>query len=583
MASLKMEPLLGAALAADEAERRASPELSAGYSEESRRWEVIVRYSGSLSELEAADPQISVTELLGGYALIRLPEAFMDVLAALPQITYIEKPKRLFFEADNARSDSCVTSLQSEAPGSFTGRGILIAMIDSGIDYTHPDFIDPSGSSRILALWDQTIPPEPEAGHLPPDGYTLGTLYTKEQLNQALSLANPLELVPSIDLSGHGTHVAGIAGGNGRASQGQFRGVAYEADYLIVKLGTPDPDGFPGTGQLMQAVDFCVRFSIARNLPLAINLSFGNTYGSHSGTSLLETYLDYVSQLGRISIIAGSGNEGSTSGHAAATLRTGESARTEFAVSDFQTNLSIQLWSYYWDEFRFAIFSPAGSRIVLPEEPGAWRFTLEGTRLFIYIGEPAPYSVFREIYIDFIPRNTYLTAGVWSLLATAGRVSNGTLELWMPVGSVRGFATQFLRPSTDMTLTIPSTASRVISVGAYDSSRLQPAGFSGRGYTWGSRQVKPELVAPGVNITSCAPGGGYTTRSGTSMAAPFVTGGCAALMQWGILAGNNPYLYGDKLKAYLIKGTNQLSILSSYPNPEIGWGVFCLRNSLPLL
>lgn len=99
----------------------------------------------------------------------------------------------------------------------------------------------------------------------------------------------------------------------------------------------------------------------------------------------------------------------------------------------------------------------------------------------------------------------------------------------------------------------------------YDSSTNTLAPFSGRGYTWNTGQVKPDLVAPGVDITSCAVGGGYESRSGTSMAAPFVSGSCALLMQWGILQNNDPFLYGEKMKAYLIRGARQLPFSVSYP------------------
>ena len=125
-------------------------------------------------------------------------------------------------------------------------------------------------------------------------------------------------------------------------------------------------------------------------------------------------------------------------------------------------------------------------------------------------------------------------------------------------------------PSEETTLTIPSTAARVITVGAYDGYFDRAAAFSGRGYTRETNQVKPDLVAPGVDITSCAPGGGYVTRSGTSMAAPFVTGGAALLMQWGIVDKNDPYLYGEKMKAYLIKGARRLPAMRNYPNPVFG-------------
>ena len=164
---------------------------------------------------------------------------------------------------------------------------------------------------------------------------------------------------------------------------------------------------------------------------------------------------------------------------------------------------------------------------------------------------------------------------------TAQSVTNGIYDLWMPAGALRGFSTQFLTPTPEITLTIPSTAAKVITVGAYDASTNTPAPFSGRGFTWNTNQIKPDIVAPGVDIISCAVGGGYEARSGTSMATPFVSGSAALLMQWGILENNDTFLYGEKMKAYLIRGARRLPFAETYPNEQTGWGALCVSASLP--
>ena len=378
------------------------------------------------------------------------------------------------------------------------------------------------------------------------------------------------------------THVTGIAAGNGRASNGIYRGVAYEADLLIVKLGRPGPNSFPSTSLLMMAIDFAIRQSLSTNIPLAINLSFGNTYGSHSGSSLLETYLDATSELGRVSIVVGSGNEGASRGHTNGILQTNQTTTIQFSISDFSTSLNIQLWKNYWDEFTITLIPPVGNGITLPLTPGTWRYPFEETEIYSYNGEPTPYTPFQEIYLDFLPNDTYLTPGVWTIRLTPQRIRDGWWNMWMPSAAIRNEATAFLLPSPETTLTIPSTASRAITVGAYDSSQNTIAPFSGRGFTWNNQFIKPDIVAPGVNIISCAPGGGYEQRSGTSMATPFVTGSASLLMQWGILLENDLFLYGEKLRAYLIRGTKPLPGFHAYPNPQTGWGALCLLDSLPI-
>ncbi len=572
----KIETLFRAALDATPLERAKSSDLSIGFNSTEETWEVIVKHTGNLNTLREKYPNIIITELLNNYGILNLPENLIDTIVSEDIITYMEKPKQLFYEVTEGKRASCITTLQSREP-SLTGRGTLIGVIDSGIDYTHPDFRLPNGNTRIVALWDQTIPGSA------PSGYSMGSLYTSDIINSALSTSAPeerLALCPSQDISGHGTHVTGIAAGNGRASNGVYRGVAYEADLLIVKLGIPGTNSFPSTSLLMMGIDFCIREALRRNQPLALNLSFGNTYGSHSGSSLLETYIDAVSELGRTSIIIGSGNEGASAGHIGGYLSPNQTETIQFSISDFSTNLNLQLWKYYWDEFVITITPPTGSSVTLPSTLGSWRYSFNETELYSFNGEPTPYTPFQEIYLDFIPADTYLSAGVWTIQLIPQRIRNGLWDMWLPSSSIRNEATAFLLPNPYTTLTIPSTSARAITVGAYDSRQNTMGAFSGRGYTWSNQIVKPDLVAPGVDIISCSPGGGYETRTGTSMATPFVTGTASLLMQWGILEGNDLFLYGEKMRAYLIDGVKPLPGFDSYPNPQTGWGALCAFNSL---
>ena len=588
MNSAKIENLLNLALDVSEQERMRSPELSVGFEPADNTWEVIVRYFGELQPLQSQFPDWQITELLNEYAIIRLPESQIDQLAGLPQIEYIEKPKQLFFEAAQGRRASCMLPVQTGrgAVGSrtnLTGAGVLVAVIDSGIDYRHPDFRNEDGTTRIVALWDQTA--VPRAGEGPPEGYTRGVEYSRETINEALEQSDAFaasQIVPQTDTSGHGTHVAGIAAGNGRASGGTNRGVAYESELIIVKLGVPGGGSFPRTTELMTAVDYCIRKARELLMPLAVNLSFGNNYGSHSGTSLLETYLTDIAGYWKCNIVAGSGNEAAKRVHTSGVLGSREE-RIELAVGDYETGLNIQLWKSYSDQFTIALIHPNGNRKeVIAPVPGSNQFRMENTIVLVYYGEPSPYSQFQEIYFEFMSEeNGYLDPGIWQIVLTPERIVDGGYNLWLPAGSVTGASTGFLNSVPETTLTIPSTAFGVITVGAYDSYTDAPAAFSGRGYTRALRQIKPDLVAPGVDIISCAPGGGYASRTGTSMATPFVTGAVALLMQWGIVAGQDPYLYGEKVKAYLIRGARQLPAMRDYPNPQLGWGALCVSDSLP--
>lgn len=573
MASQKIENLLNLALETPENEREKSQNLNVGFDTVADMWDVIVRYHGDIQRLEELDERIRVVELYGGYGILTLPQELVETVAGLREIEYMEKPKRLYFELSQARSAACITQVQEE-PFSLAGQGTIVAVIDSGIDYEHPDFRNTDGSTRILALWDQTIEGNP------PQGYRIGTEYTREDINRALESTLPMSVVPSTDTSTHGTHVAGIAAGNGRASQGRYRGVAPQAQMIVVKLGVPRSNSFPRTSELMQAVDYVIRRAGAYGMPAAVNISFGNTYGAHNGTSLLETYLNTVSNVWKNVIVTGTGNEGAAAGHTSGTLVRGARQQVMLAVSAYEPTLNVQIWKDYADIFRIWLISPSGERRELGVREGTQRFQMGMTQLLVYYGRPSPYSAVQEIYIDFLPVGDFVDSGVWSIELEGIRVITGDYEMWIPSGAALNEQTEFLYPSQNLTITIPSTASRVISVAAYDSRTNSYADFSGRGYV-GRIVQKPDIAAPGVDIVSTAPGGGYSAKSGTSMATPFVTGAAALLMQYGIVQGQDAYLYGEKIKAYLRRGARQLPVTDRWPNNQFGWGVLCLRDSLP--
>ena len=575
MDNSKIENMLNLALDATPGERARSLNLDVGFDGEENTWELIVKYSGSLSRLE--EEGIRVTELLNEYAVLVVPESGIGRLAEVPEIEYIEKPKRLFFSAEQGRTASCVTGVQN-ARYDLYGDGVLVAVLDSGVDYAHPDFRNEDGTTRILALWDQTIPGRP------PAGYRIGTEYTKEQIDEALAQSDPVrrrELVPSTDASGHGTRVLGIAAGNGRAGGIRYRGVAPRSSILVVKLGVPRTDSFPRTTELMQALDYCIRKAMEYSLPVAVNISFGNTYGAHDGTSLLETYITDMANIWKSVICIGTGNEGYAAGHASDSLQEGEKKRIQLAVGEYEGALNLQIWKSYLDDISVSLESPGGRRAgFIQNMPGAQRFTLEQTEILLYYGEPSPYSQSQEIYLEFLPQTEYVDSGIWTLTLEAREIRDGRFHLWLPSAAVLNANTRFLEPEPYITLTIPSTARRTVAVGAYDSRSRTYADFSGRGDTRDGRE-RPILAAPGVDVVTTVPGGGYAAATGTSFATPFVTGAAALLMQWGITDGNDPFLYGEKAAAYLKKGAQPLPAFRAYPNPQIGWGTLCVRESLP--
>lgn len=585
----KLENILNLALETPEEEREQTESLNVGYSAETRSWELIIKYHGSLDRLR--EQNIVVEELIAGYAILTVPEALVDMVSDTPEIEYVEKPKRFYYGQTFPAGTSCFPPVTMRTPF-LNGGGVLLAVLDSGITWDLEVFRKADGSTRIRYLWDQTVSEEMgdvKYGKMP-DGFSIGTEYTAEEINAALQMHtwDRYRLIPSRDLSGHGTAVAGIAAG--RSADGLYTGAAPEAELIIVKLGLPREEGFPRTTEIMRGVTYALWKARQLNMPLVINLSFGNSYGSHDGSSLLERFLDNASEIGKTVICVGSGNEGAARGHFAGNIT--RDSRVELAVGNYERSLNIQLWKNYSDVFRIRLQSPGGEEAELTTNIQGGKYTLkqEQTRILVYLGEPLPYAVAQEIYLEMIPvTGSYINAGIWTIRLEPVMTVTGQYYLYLPTGNGRGDSTGFYRSTPQVTLTVPSTAAKVITVGAYDPVYDTYADFSGRGYADSTRTIgvaaagltKPDLVAPGVNIQAPDVYGTFTPTTGTSFATPIVSGAAALLMEWGIVRGNDPFLYGEKIKAYLRKGARPLRGEMEYPNDRVGYGRLCVADSLP--
>lgn len=562
MADQKLENLLNISLQATKEEREKSEELGIGYDPEQNTWELIVRYTGSLDGLRIRYPQIRIRELLNQYAVLIVPETLVDAVSQETVIEYVEKPKQLYFELQAGKAASCINAVQQgmNNPFGLFGRGTIVAVIDTGIRAESMEFRNADGSTRILNIWDQTT----------------GTEYDRSQIDEALqNETKDTAGIPGADVLGHGTQVAAIACGSS--------GVAAQADILVVKLGLAAKNGFPRTTQLMEALDYVVRKAIDYGKPLAVNISFGNNYGDHTGSSLLENFINDIADSWKCSICIGSGNEGLGAVHTGGTLTEDMEETVELAVSSYETGLSIQIWKDYWDDIAVEIIAPSGRNLGrIQENSRVSRIRYEDMELLTYFGEPSPFRIRQEIYIDMIPQTVYIQSGLWKLRLIPRSIRNGRYDMWLPAQGALNFGTGFTSPDSASTFTIPSAAAKAVTVGAYDAGTGSAAPFSGQGYIveiGGSLMVKPELAAPGVNVLVPSVSG-MARVSGTSYATPFVTGSAALLMEWGIVRGNDAFLYGEKLKAYLIKGAEPLAG-AAVPDTQTGWGRLCLKNSLP--
>ncbi len=461
------------------------------------QWELIVKYHGDiLIPVQTVDAKVEILNESFASVVIA-PDKIMDLLVFF-EIEYMQLPQRMFYILQESYGKACITNVHSGAPYNLLGKEVLLGIIDSGITYTHPDFRNEDGTTRIAYLWDQTIEGKP------PIDFSLGTEYTIEET---------MDLVPSLDERGHGTAVAGVAGGNGRASQGREVGVAPQADLIIVKVGTERDDYFPRTLEVMKALKYVIEKATELNKPIAVNIGFGMVQGGHDGRSLLEIFIDQMAVRWKCSIVVGTGNQGNEATHTEGVVEPDEEEKVQFIISPNQKFYAFSLWKSFIDTFEIKITSPTG----------------EETDRVAAISNSALYVIGRTIvFINFSE---------------------------------------------------PSTSFAAISVGAFNPFTNQVAAFSGRGFTR-HMQVKPNLTGPGVGVLTADNQGGYRPASGTSVAAAFVTGGAALLMEWGLVKGNDPFLYGDRLKTALARNTRRLVTNINYPNDLWGYGAFCLENTL---
>ena len=540
-------------------------------------WEVIVKYHGDIEEI--ARQQGGVAQILTSqFAILTIPKQNVLNLQDYTEVEYVETPKQMVYSFTQNMVASCVPEVQNNPPYNLKGGGTLLGIIDSGILYSHPDFRNPDGSTRIVSIWDQNKQGDP------PPGYKIGTEYTREQINMALSeptRQEQLAIVPVEDYAGHGTHVAGIAGGNGRASNGEIVGVAPESEFIIVKLGQPGREGFVRNVEIMTATKYVIDKAQELGRPVAINISVGMNEGSHDGKSILELFLAEMSTFWKTSIVVATGNEGIAPNHTSGVVPQGGSSQFQFTVGEGELYYNLYIWKSFIDIFELEIIAPTGERTGrITIRQGARSLVIRNTKIFVVFTPPSPLNGDEEIVIFLEGVEGTVDAGVWTVILYGIDVIDGRYSVWGPTREQVGIGTGMLNPTPFTTLTTPSTSPNVISVGAYNSVTGQIAAFSGRGYGRNASVIKPDLVAPGVSINSTSNTGRYTIMSGTSMAAPHVTGAVALMMEWGIVKGNNPFLYAESLRAYLLRGAKRDIVGVIFPDPLWGYGKLCVKGAL---
>ena len=508
-------------------------------------YEVIVKYNGNILALED-ELGVSVEVLTPIYAIITAQnEEQIRNLLSYHQIEYVEKPFILETQDTQSFSSTGITSFKNRS--GLTGKGTIIGIIDSGIDYTLPIFKDSSGNSKILYYWDQVTPGNP------PEGFKQGTLYTNEDIDNAME-------TQSIPISSniHGTHVASIAAQ-----------IANEANLIVVRVGSITVDNYSRSTEFMRAIKFILDKALELKMPVAINISYGSNEGSHRGLSLFEQYIDDMCLFWKNNIVVAAVNNIDKGGHKNIRLEN-EIEEVEFTIGENERVININIWPNFADNFNVYLVNPSNQRTQpISLTSGEIRNSIGTTRIKGYFYPIAPYSLQRRVTFQ-LTTSSSITPGIWKIVFVPVDIVEGNIDIYLPTSEGLSKDTKFLTPTTELTVTVPGTASRVITVGSYNSRTDIVSIFSGEG-DFRRCAIKPDILAPGEDIIAYLPGGNQGSLTGTSMATPHVSGVCCLFLQWGVVNNNDPFLYSAKLKALLLKSARR-KVNISYPDNLRGYG-----------
>ncbi len=473
---------------------------------------------------------------------------------------------------------SDVDRVQKNPSLGLYGSGVLVGIIDTGIDYTHEAFLYRDKTSRILSIWDQTIESDK-----PPEGFYYGTEYTKEQINLALKSSDPLAIVPTVDYNGHGTAIASIIAGS-RNQEQSFSGIVTEAELVVVKLkqakknickisfSPEDVECYQETDILL-AIKYLIELSIRLKHPIAICLALGTNQGGHDGYGTLSKNLSNIVLIPKIGIAIAAGNDGNSRRHYFGTVENAPfSKEFELRVSGKDKIFAMEIWSRIPNHLSISVKSPTGesTNFVYPKIESCYKFQFifETTKLWVNN------ITFEEETGDQLILLRFQDAqeGIWRFKVNNMENCNFSFHSWLPAENLLSDETYFLEPSPDTTISESGNSINALTVTAYNVVTESILPESGRGYTRGN-YVKPDVAAPGYEIPCALPKNRYGNITGTGAAASHATGIIAMLLEWAVIRGNYTSITGNDINKLIIRGAKRNSLMYNYPNNIWGYGV----------
>lgn len=542
----------------------------------------ITEYTSTTEEFEEENgdycPQIV------GYRYALVYERTDRILPINPQVYSYRSVPKLYGEMDTQAVESTGSvRLQNLTGLNLDGSGVIIGVIDSGIDYMNEAFRYSSGDSRIVSIWDQSD----NSGNTPED-FDYGTEYSQSDINEAIRSDNPYDIVKSRDVTGHGTFMAGVAAGSENVQQ-DFIGAAPEAKIVVVKLKQAkkylrdyyfiDENAVAyQENDIMAGIRYVERAGVKYRMPVVMCLGIGSSQGAHSGESYLETLINELAGRVGICVVAPTGNEGNARHH-----YQGRISSTEYVNVEMRADRSFtaELWGQSPDLFSVSIISPTGEVVPrIPAKKGQsdiLSFIFENTKVYVDYRIVEQRTGAQLILMRF--ENP--SVGIWRIQVYGDNITVGSFHIWLPITEFVGNGTYFLSPEPDVTLTAPSSSLRCITTGGYNSRNNTFYIDSGRGFNRDGAR-KPDITSPCVNVFGPVPGGGYQNRTGTSVAAALTAGASAQLLQWGFINRNDTNMNSQDIKNYLIRGADRSRDIV-YPSVQWGWGTLNVYDALDIL
>lgn len=500
---------------------------------------------------------------------------------------YFSIPKCYTLIGTEALEQSGILQIQNYPTLQLQGRNILMGFIDTGIEYQNPLFRNLDGSTRIIELWDQTI----QSGN-PPEGLDYGTVYTKEQINEALESENPLQLVPSRDENGHGTFLASVASG-GAAEREPFIGAAPSSSLAVVKLKTAKQylkefyeirEEVPcyQENDIMLGMRYLYELAREKQMPLVICIALGTNFGSHNAISPLSGLIELYANTTNTAVIIGAGNEANQRHHYYGKCENEQDIQTiEVRVDQNVSGFVMELWTDVPNVLILSVISPTGERVdripINSSMTQTHQFLFEKTRLSVNYKLLVENSNAELIYV----RMEQPTEGIWRFEVQPLRIAKGIFHIWLPVTEFLSGEVYFLLSNPDYTITTPGNTLSGITTGYYNGNENSVAIQSGRGYTR-SERVKPDFVAPGVNVTGANTRGQLVERTGSSIGVAITAGAVALLMEWLLYQLGEQNVDSIQIRNLLILGTEQ-NANDIYPNRVWGYGKLNLYNTFEVL